>query len=260
MRGSHELQAGFEPEAPIRPSLPGERAKLPHVPGPLREPVAGRACLQEVQSNGRMAGGLKRRPRVLARKVRDAKYWLMPAAAALLASACTSSPPTPMATVTGFEVERYLGEWHQVAAIPAWFQRDCVADTKAHYAQAEDGLLKVLNSCRTADGTVDRAEARARFVDGRADGKLEVTFVEVLGFWLWPAAGNYWIVGLDGDYRWSVVGEPSRKYAWVLARSPSLDAGVLRAVRQILEREGYDSCALLLTTPQDSGRLCDATE
>ncbi len=164
-----------------------------------------------------------------------------------------------MNTVVGFDVQRYLGAWHQVAAIPAWFQSDCAARTTARYAAGKDGLIEVMNSCDTADGTRKEAEARARFPAGPSEAKLEVTFVEVLGFWVWPAAGNYWIIGLDPEYRWSVVGQPSREFAWVLARSPTLDPGTLREIGRILERESYDTCALVLTMPERQGRLCDAT-
>lgn len=175
----------------------------------------------------------------------------------VLTGGCSPNASAPMSTVSDFEVQRYLGQWHQVAATPAWFQSDCAANSTASYALGEDDLIEVLNSCDTADGSRKQAEARARFVAGDTDGRLEVTFVEVLGFWLWLAAGDYWIIGLDPEYRWSVVGQPSRQYAWVLARSRSLDTPTLREISRTLEKEGYDTCALLLTTPDEQGRLCD---
>lgn len=172
---------------------------------------------------------------------------------------CTTDPAVPMNTVSGFDLQRYLGQWHQVAAIPAWFQADCVANTRANYALSDDGLTEVVNACETADGTLNEADARARVLNDGSSGRLEVTFVDVLGAWFWPAAGDYWIIGLDPDYRWSVVGEPRREFAWILARSQTLDLETLQEIRWILEREAYDSCALLLTTPERQGRLCDVT-
>ncbi len=183
-----------------------------------------------------------------------------PAAAALigaLVTGCSSGSQLPMSTVSNFEVGRYLGQWHQVAAIPAWFQKECVANTLADYAKGEDGLIEVVNACDTADGSRKTAEARARFLTRPSNGKLEVTFVEVAGFWVWLAAGDYWIIGLDPDYRWAVVGQPSREFAWVLARSRSLDVPTLRMIGDILEDAAYDSCALVLTAPDRQGRLCD---
>jgi len=68
-----------------------------------------------------------------------------------------------------FDVQRYLGQWHQVAATPAWFQSDCVADTTADYALAEDGGITVANFCHAADGELKQAEGMARFTGTGAD-------------------------------------------------------------------------------------------
>lgn len=185
--------------------------------------------------------------------------WIAAGLLGLLLGACASEAPAPLRAVSGFEVARYLGEWHQVAAIPAWFQSDCASETTATYALREDGLIEVVNACRTPEGQLKEAEARARFLAGEREGRLEVTFVELLGFWVWPAAGDYWVIGLDPEYRWAVVGQPSRDFAWILARSPSLDLDTLREIGGILERAAYDPCRLRLTTPGRQGRLCDAT-
>lgn len=216
--------------------------------------------MQEMQGHGRMAKQLRSRLTPPARKFRGAGSWIATLFLGVLAGGCASDASAPMNTVSGFDLQRYLGEWHQIAAIPAWFQSDCVANTRANYALGDDGLMEVLNTCETADGSINQAQARARFLASDSDGKLEVTFVEVLGAWVWPAAGDYWIIGLDADYQWSVVGEPSREFAWVLARSQTLDVETLRTIRQIFEREAYDSCALLFTTPEQQGRLCDMAE
>jgi len=158
------------------------------------------------------------------RNRRVARRLVVGALSTLLAGAGASHAAPPMTVVTDFDVTRYLGTWHQVAAIPAWFQSECVANTTATYTEAEDGLIGVVNACDEADGTRRVADARARFVEGATVGKLEVTFVELFGLWLWPIAGDYWIIGLDPEYRWAVVGAPSRKYAWVLARTPTLES------------------------------------
>jgi len=179
--------------------------------------------------------------------------------AVALLSGCTAEPEpaAPPEVVTGFDIERYAGAWVQVAAIPAWFQKDCVADTRAEYSLLEDGHVEVVNSCTHADGSTDQAVGRARFTGAPGEAKLEVTFVDAFGAWFWPAAGDYWVIGLDPDYRWSVVGGPERKYAWLLARAPELDKESLARVHDILEAAGYDACDLLMTSGDHEGRLCD---
>lgn len=178
--------------------------------------------------------------------------------AVLGAIGCASDPPAPMDTVSDFEPELYIGDWSQIATIPAWFQRDCVANTKASYALTGERQVRVVNTCDTADGGSDRAEGRARFTGPANEGRLEVTFARAFGIWLWPASGEYWVLRIGPDYQWSVVGHPSRDYAWVLARSPTIEDDTLATVAQVLEDAGYDLCTLELTTPERSGRLCDA--
>ncbi len=180
--------------------------------------------------------------------------------AALVLLAACSRPAPPLEPVRGFTAERYLGGWHEIASIPAWFQRDCASDTRAEYGPAPEdpAWIAVRNSCRTAAGEEKAAVGRARFTGAADRGALEVTFLEPLGFWLWAAAGAYVVIDLDPDYGWSLVGHPSRDYAWILARRPRLDDAVLERLRARLEAEGFDPCRLVLTAadPRRGRALC----
>lgn len=184
------------------------------------------------------------------------------AALAFTLAGCATTPSAPLEPVSGFTRERYLGTWHEIAAIPSWFQRDCARDTMAVYAPAPEDpeWIAVRNSCRTAEGAEKAAEGRARFTGASDRGALGVTFVAPLGFWLWAASGPYVVIALDPDYRWSLVAHPRRAYAWILAREPRLSDPVLARLRLELERAGYDPCRLLLTAsadPRRGARLCD---
>lgn len=188
-----------------------------------------------------------------------------PALLALLLVLAGCTRPTsgpPLEPVAGFEAERYLGTWHEIATIPAWFQRDCARDSLAEYGPAPEDptWIAVRNACRTADGTEKVAIGRARPTGPVDRGGLEVTFLEPLGFWLWALAGDYVVIALDPDYRWSLVAHPSRDYAWILAREPQLADPALRMLRGRLEAAGYDVCRLRLTAsadPRRGARLCD---
>ena len=180
---------------------------------------------------------------------------------ALLAG-CASTPRPALEHVADFDLDRYLGTWHQVATIPAWFQDQCVGDARAVYALDPDdpGLVTVTNSCRVASGTTDVAEGRARFVGPPAEGQLEVTFLSLFGHWIWPFPGGYVVVELDPDYRWVLVGHPSRDYAWILARDRTLPDATLARLQETLRSNGYDPCRLLLTEPGRNGpSLCSVT-
>ena len=161
-----------------------------------------------------------------------------------------SAGAQPLQTVTEVDLQRYLGKWYEIASIPQYFQRQCVGDAIAEYAQAGADIA-VTNSCRTENGERSVAQGRARVVDAASRTKLEVTFVKLIG-WLYLLGGDYWVIDLASDYRYAVVGHPDRDYAWILSRQPALAMPDLIAIEQRLRENGYDSCALL-TTIQTGG-------
>jgi len=163
----------------------------------------------------------------------------------LIAGSAIAEPPR---TVEQVDLARYVGLWHEIARIPNRFQDQCVSGTTAEYELREDGRIDVRNSCIEADGSRDEADGIARVVDEESNAKLEVSFVSFLG-WR-PFWGDYWILGLDDDYRWAVVGSPDRKYGWILAREPDLDEDTMQRIFAILEANGY-SAADFEGTSQD---------
>jgi apolipoprotein D and lipocalin family protein len=56
----------------------------------------------------------------------------------------------------------------------------------------------------------------------------------------WPFYGDYWIIDLDPEYRWAVVGEPGRKYLWILAREPRMSEPIYREILERIRTKGYD--------------------
>ena len=140
-------------------------------------------------------------------------------------------------TVNHVDLERYIGLWYEIARIPNRFQKNCIGNTTAMYSLNEDGTIKVVNSCEEEDET-NSAEGIAKVVDKKTNSKLEVSFVSIFGinlFW-----GDYWIIGLDEDYSYAVVGTPNRKYGWILGRSKTLPEEKLDEVYSILEKNGYN--------------------
>ncbi len=139
--------------------------------------------------------------------------------------------------VDSVDVERYMGRWYAIASIPTSFERDCVAGTTAEYTLLENGQIQVVNTCYDADGKADRATGRAWIPNLKQPTKLKVSFVRFLGFWLFP--GDYWIIDLDPDYQYAVVGHPSYKYGWILSRTPILPDATLAEIVARLEEQGY---------------------
>jgi len=158
-----------------------------------------------------------------------------------------SQPPThrDVQTVAAVDLDRFLGSWFEMARIPAWFQNRCVKDTTARYQLRGDGRITVINRCLTRRGNIDQAEGLARVLDPATRTRLQVSFVSLLG-WR-PFWGDYWIIGLDPDYRWLAVGDPKRQYGWILSRTAVLEPTLLEAAFQSLERNGYSRERFVLT-------------
>ena len=191
--------------------------------------------------------------------------WLVITLLSLLSSfamAMAKGPLSPVKTVENVDLDRYIGKWHEVASIPQWFQKDCVANTTAEYMKDGD-LIIVLNSCEMENGERKLAEGRAKVVDTKTNAKLKVTFVKFF-HWIFAFGGKYWILDLAEDYSYAVVGDPSREYAWILSRTPLIPYENLVAAELTLKAQGYDTCKVL-TSLQDEGftrktPLCKAVE
>ena len=157
-----------------------------------------------------------------------------------------ASPPLdqapPLEVVTSLEIERYLGDWYEIASFPQFFQRGCVA-TRASYSLREDGRIRVLNRCR--DGALDAdwrdAEGVAWVVDP------EVSSARLLVSFFWPFKGDYWVIDLGEDYEYAVVGHPERTYLWILSRTPTLPPDVYSGILERIRAKGYDLGPLVKT-------------
>lgn len=150
----------------------------------------------------------------------------------------TNMNKNELTTVTNVNLRRYVGKWFEIAKIPNRFQKKCVKNTTAEYVLRDDGRITVINTCEKRSGDKVIAKGIAKIVDTDSNAKLKVSFVRFLGislFW-----GNYWIIGLDKDYSYAVVGEPKRKYGWILARNPKLSSELRKKIEKILIENGYD--------------------
>jgi apolipoprotein D and lipocalin family protein len=159
-----------------------------------------------------------------------------------LASATASGQTVaPLKPIDSLEVPRYLGRWYEIAKFPNWFQKKCASDTAADYALLPDGSLSVLNQCRQANGTWDKAQGQAKQTGDLQSARLQVRFAPAwLSFlpWVW---GDYWVVDLDDTYELAAVSEPKREYLWILSRTPEVDAARYTALLTRLQAMGLDT-------------------
>ena len=162
---------------------------------------------------------------------------------ALVVCSCagTAGSDSPLTVVDTVDLSRYLGKWYEIASYPAWFQKGCTGST-AEYSLRPDSKIQVVNRCHkgSLDGPLKESTGKAEVVDTATNAKLKVWF-------FWPFKGNYWIIDLNPDYQWAVVGEPSRKYLWILSRKPTMDEAVYQSILGRLPQKGYDPDGLRRT-------------
>ena len=167
------------------------------------------------------------------------RNWIALAFAGAAMAAAGSKPPVQ--TVAEVDLKRYAGKWYEIARFPNWFQRSCSGDVSATYTPRPDGKITVLNECRTAEGKRRRATGSARLADARGPAsRLKVTF-------FWPFSGDYWIIALDPDYRWAVVGAPGRDYLWFLSREPKVSEETWREMSERAAQQGFEVDRLVRT-------------
>jgi apolipoprotein D and lipocalin family protein len=154
---------------------------------------------------------------------------------------CADRAVAPLPTVAAVDLPRYMGTWFEIARLPNRFQAVCTGDTQAQY-RLDGDVVRVINRCRKEDGTVTQAQGRALPVAGSGNTKLRVSFFR-------PFYGDYWILALDPDYRWVLVGEPKRRYAWILSRTPLLEEATIAALLDQAAGFGFDRMAFQ-RTPQ----------
>lgn len=165
----------------------------------------------------------------------------------LLCVMCGVGHAQTVQTVGHVDLKRYVGTWYEIARFPNRFQKDCVANVTAQYAERADGQIDVTNQCDEVDGEKDKANGVARITDPSSNAKLEVRFAPDWLAWLPFVWANYWIVDLADDYSYAAVGEPSREYLWILSRKPTLDTAAYDALVNRLTAQGFDTAKLVKT-------------
>jgi apolipoprotein D and lipocalin family protein len=151
-----------------------------------------------------------------------------------------SRPYPPLATVTKVDIEKYLGTWYEIARYEHFFEKGC-SNVTATYTLKDNADIKVINRCSKDDARLTQAIGVAHATD-ESNSKLKVSFFR-------PFYGDYWIIMLDEQYRYAVVGDPSREYLWILSRTPTLDTETTQMILERLPEMGY-TADKLIWTPQ----------
>ncbi len=148
-----------------------------------------------------------------------------------------SEPPS---TVSHVDVNRYLGKWYEIGKMPNFFQRKCLT-SEADYTLISSTEIGILNTCQTKAGKTETAKGKGKIVDLNTNAKLTVQFNNWFSkVFPWLTRGDYWIMDLDPDYQWVIVGHPKRKYLWILSRDPKMENATYDDLLKRAQKQGYD--------------------
>jgi len=155
-----------------------------------------------------------------------------------LLSGCTGAPDG-VTVVSGFEIDRYLGTWYEIARLDHSFERGLSAVT-ADYSLRHDGGVRVVNrGYNEKSGEWDEAIGKAYFVGASDIGQLKVSFFG-------PFYGGYNIIELDkSGYQYSLVTGPDRDYLWILSRTAKMEAEVLQSLVNKARELGFATDELI---------------
>jgi apolipoprotein D and lipocalin family protein len=138
-------------------------------------------------------------------------------------------------------LQMYAGTWYEIARLPFYFESKLKCIT-ATYSIREDGEISVLNKGHLISdpAKIKSSKGKAFIPDKSVPAKLKVQF-------FWPFKGDYWIMELDEDYKYVLIGEPSFKYLWILAGEKKLDQAIMEMLLKRATDSGYNLTDLILT-------------
>lgn len=154
-------------------------------------------------------------------------------------SGCTGLPED-IEPVTGFDGDRDLGTWYEIARLDHSFERG-LTNVRAEYSRNDDGSIKVINRGYNAEEEQwEEADGRAVFVEDKATGHLRVSFFG-------PFYASYVVFELDKDeYSYAYVTGYDRDYLWFLSRTPEVSEEAIEAFRERVIEEGFDLEELII--------------
>lgn len=156
----------------------------------------------------------------------------------LFLAGCTGLP-SGIEPVTGFDKDRYLGTWYEIARLDHSFERG-LSQVTAEYTLNDDGSIKVINrGYEQAQGEWKEAEGRAVFVGDSDVGHLKVSFFG-------PFYASYVVFELDDDYSTAYLTGYNRNYLWLMSRTPKVGEEVLAAFKARAEAEGFELGELIV--------------
>lgn len=169
------------------------------------------------------------------------------AMAVLLTTASVEAATLANRPVSTLQLSRYEGQWHEIAHIPVFYQRKCTGPATATYTPNPDGTVDVLTTCETSRG-IKTVDGVAKYPPD-TPGAIKVRFAPAWLRWLPQAWFDYWVIDIDPDYRWAVIGEPNARHLWIMSRDKRMSRQLYRRLVDDARARGYPVEKLVTMSP-----------
>ncbi|MDP8314006.1 MAG: lipocalin family protein [Candidatus Celaenobacter antarcticus] len=149
-------------------------------------------------------------------------------------SACKEDNMKPMQTVEYVDIECFMGDWYVIAIIPNFIEKNAVNGIES-YTRLDNKKIQIDYTFRKnhADGKLKHLKPKAWIYNTKTNSEWRVQFI-------WPIKVPYLIIDLAKNYSYTVIGEPSRKFVWIMSRKPTIDDDVYQNILLKLNQIGYD--------------------
>jgi len=162
------------------------------------------------------------------------KKWLLIILLLLLFFACKKSEKRVLETVEYVDLERFMGDWYVIAIIPNFIEKDAVNGIESYQLLPNDRVkIDYRFALKSPEGKKKHLQPKAWVYNKETNAEWRVQFI-------WPLKVPYLIIDLARDYSYTVIGEPSRRLVWIMARKPCLDDDIYAGILQRLAKKGYD--------------------
>lgn len=162
------------------------------------------------------------------------------------------APAPPLTTAPYVDLLRYAGRWHEIARLPAAFERACAGQPSADY-RLEHGRIRVENRCADEDGGERVAVGEAQILPGSGNAHWRVSFMPPWLRWLPFGWAELQVLHVDADYRVALVGQADRRHLWLLARDRTIDAADEAALLELAATQGFAVEDLVFANAADAG-------
>ncbi len=198
-------------------------------------------------------------PAKSSRKPRAARWGrTLAAAVALAVAAALPAETAPVTAVPQLDLDRYMGEWYEIARLPNGREEACARDVVHRYQRRSETAVGVTSTCRRSDGEEERVDVIARVRDPASHSRLEIRHAPSALGWLPFVWEDYWVLDIAPDYDTALVGDPDHVSLWILSRKPSMDRARYVALVSKAAAFGFDT-QKLIQVPQNVPSASPAT-